>query len=273
MYLRPLSEGFGAEIEGLDLRNLTDFDWHWIEEAWVKYSILVFHEQQLSCSQLLHFSEKFGRPLPYAYGRQLADYPEISVVEKRPEDRGNFGGAWHSDSPYLEAPPIATCLMAVSVPSKGGNTVFSNQYAAYDNLPEAMKVFVDGATGVFSKTFRSDLAKEYSSLLRQFVDGLSPRSAESIHPLVVVHPSSGRKALYVSWSHTREICGLSHIESRRILDELCRESERVEHRCEVIWKERSVAIWDNRCTLHLARNDYPGFHRVMHRVTIGAHVQ
>lgn len=266
----PVSGSLGAEIRGVDLAApLSETVVGDIRAAFAEHLVLFFHGQSLEPQHQVAFGEHFGPIGIYPFAESLADHPEVIAIIKEKDQTTNFGGTWHSDTTYLETPPAATLLYAKEVPPHGGDTLFANMYLAYESLSAGMRRLLDGLTGI------SSAEKDNAFLRGDHLDsgGMRSTSAEqrgyvAEHPVVRTHPITGRKALYVNSAHTVGFKGMTAQESAPILgyllDHLCRE----EFTCRFRWEEGSLAVWDNRCSQHYPLNDYHGFRRVMHRVTI-----
>jgi taurine dioxygenase len=196
----------------------------------------------------------------------LDDFPEIIAVTKLPHETVNFGGIWHSDTVYLERPPMATMLIAREVPPFGGDTMWANMYAAYETLSPGMQRLLDRLTSVNSSAL-ADVSKTREDRIRDSGNG-GDREFLSEHPVVRTHPETGRKALYVNVAHTQRFVDMTEEESRPLLQFLFEHSIRPEHTCRFQWRVGSVALWDNRCTMHNPINDYHGHTRRMHRISL-----
>lgn len=269
----PISGTMGAEISGADLSGKLDnstFDE--IHRAFLEYQLLVFHGQKLTTGQNVAFARRFGPLEAYPFVEGLVDQPEIFEIRKEPDEERNFGGAWHTDMSFDPTPPIATMLYAKSVPSRGGDTMLTNLYTAYEALSDTMKHMIGGLRAEYSAALRyrregrAGLMKSTRFKIAN-VDRADDMRAE--HPIVRTHPETGRKALYLSGSHTTRIIGMTDAESAALLDFLKRHVVEPDFTCRARYGVGTVAMWDNRCTQHRALNDYPGQQRVMHRLTIG----
>jgi len=268
----PVAGAIGAEISGIDLsQELPDDSVTAIRQALLDHLVVFFRDQELTPRQIMSFARRFGAPVTYPFVKGLDDFPEITPILKREGDRSNFGGLWHSDTTYQQVPPMGTILYGIEIPPYGGDTEFANQYLAYETLSEPLRRFLDGllavhvsGKGITQKT-RSEAMKRASSNMKG--DELTSR-----HPAVRTHPETGRKALYVNGAHTLHFDGMSEEESAPILDFLFRHQVKAEFTCRFRWSKGSVAFWDNRCTQHNPINDYHGFRRLMHRVTLAGTV-
>lgn len=270
----PLAGALGAEIGGVNLVTLED-DAVWAEvlRAFVEHSVLVFRDQPIEPADLMRIGSRFGPPSYYPFVTGMKDFPYIFEIVKEPSEKVNFGGAWHSDSSYLVEPPLGTVLYAVETPSHGGDTLFTSTYLAYDALSEGMKKIVGSLTGVFSAELkygggRTKMHQSIGAMKIHDTDKAAEVGAE--HPIVRTHPDSGRKALYLSRSHTVHFEGMTEEESRPLMDYLIAHQVRPEFTCRVRWSPGTLTVWDNRCTQHNAVNDYHGQRRRMRRLTVGS---
>jgi len=268
--VRPLAGALGAEIFGVDLRREIDRDTvAEIHRAHLEYLVIFFRDQRISDDDLARFGRCFGELAPLPPHRQFpGKFPELLVIDKKPSDKMVFGWEWHSDTTHLEVPSLGSVLLGKIVPPVGGDTLFANQYMAYDTLSERMKQTLAKLRA------RHTNGRILMSLER---DGVLPQgepetqkhaTAHAVHPVVRTHPETGRKALFVNEMHTERFEDMSFEESQPLLQFLYRHSTRPEFTCRFRWQEGSIAFWDNRCCQHLALNDYPGQRRLMHRVQI-----
>jgi len=258
--VHPIAGAIGAEIQGVDLAE--PLEGEVVEEirlAFLDHLAIFFANQELTPHQQLAFAQQFGQTMEYLLIEGLPECPQITPVVKLEHERMNFGGIWHSDTTYLERPPMASILYAVEIPPYGGDTLFANQYMAYETLSEGLKKTLDGLVSINT-----------SSKAHAFLGEASPEQEVIVgaHPVVRTHPETGRKALYVNINHTKHFQGWTASESRPLLDYLFEHQVRPEFTCRFRWQRGSLAFWDNRCTQHNPVNDYHGFKRIMHRVTL-----
>jgi taurine dioxygenase len=273
MIIEPLAGALGAEIRGISLKTLDDQGWKAVERAFLQYSVLAFRDQALEPADLMRVGARFGEPCFYPFVTGLEDYPYIFEVVKEESETVNFGGNWHSDTTYLRQPPLGTLLYALETPARGGDTLFTSTYAAYDALSEGMRVLLDRLVGVNSASLKytGGRRKIHSTIGGMKVhDTETAEEYEAEHPAVRTHPDTGRKALYVSRSHTIRFKDMSEEESRPLIEFLQAHQTRPEFTCRVRWWPGTLTIWDNRCTQHSAVNDYHGQRRRMRRLTFGA---
>jgi taurine dioxygenase len=201
----------------------------------------------------------------------MPEQPEVVAVVKKEDEKVNFGGLWHTDTSYLERPPMGSVLYAVEVPKIGGDTLWNNMYMAYDALSPTLQNMLTGLRGINSAE-KPDAAVGRTHRIAE-----APKDAQAIvttasHPIVRTHPETGRKALYCAAAHTMHIDGMTVEESRPLLQYLYSVQQREEFGCRIHWKRGMVAFWDNRCAQHNALNDYHGYRREMHRVTLEGEV-
>ena len=215
---------------------------------------------------MLAVARRFGEPIEYPFLQGVDGFPEITPVVKLEDERVNFGGLWHSDTAYLEAPPMGTMLLAREVPPYGGDTLFANMYLAYETLSPGMRRLLDGLVAVNSSA-KADVTKTREDRLRDGARADARTEYTAAHPVVRTHPETGRKALYVNCGHTVRFEGMTEAESAPLLDFLFAQQVRPEFTCRFRWEVGSIALWDNRCAQHNPINDYDGFRRVMHRLT------
>jgi len=267
-----VSPAIGAEIRGVDLsQHLDAAIVAEIRDVLLEHLVVFFRGQVLTPPQQVAFAHRFGGLSYYPFVTGLDQYPEVVEVRKEPEETTNFGGLWHTDTSYLEIPPLGSILYALEVPPIGGDTLFANMYMAYDALSDAMKNMLDGLYGVNSAE-RPSAASTRVDRIRDNPKEANTLVTTAIHPLVRTHPETGRKALYCSDAHTMHIDGMTVEESRPLLQYLYKVQQRPEFTCRFQWAAGSLAFWDNRAAQHNALNDYQGHRRVMHRITLAGDV-
>ena len=264
--VRPLAGALGAEILGVNIaRPLAGEVIAEMRQALLDHLVIFLRNQRLTPPEQLAFAQRFGEPMQYPQLKGLADCPLITPVIKLEHERANFGGVWHSDTTYLERPPMASMLYALEIPPCGGDTLFANQYLAYDALSGRLQQALAGLVGVNTST-KAEVSRTREDRLRDA--GAELKALAAAHPVVRTHPETGRKALYVNVAHTTQFKDFTGEESAPLLEYLFRHQVRPEFTCRFRWEPGSLAFWDNRCTQHNPVNDYHGFRRVMHRVTL-----
>ena len=270
--VRPLSASVGAEIFGVDLaQELSQETFAEIHQAFLDHLAVFFRDQDLTVDQQISFARRFG-PLavdPFIAGP--GDRPELMIVAREKHERRAFGENWHSDNSYLEKPPLGSFLYAVEVPPTGGDTLFASQYRAYDTLSPGLQARLEKLRAVhtphgYHRAIAAGQFDDGAMKLRD--DDLMEQTLTSraIHPVVRTHPQTQRKALYVNRSYTTQFLDWTEAESRPLLDFLIDHAVKPEFSCRFRWQPGSLALWDNRCVMHLAINDIHGFRRIMHRV-------
>lgn len=271
----PVSGALGAEVRGVDLaREIDEAALAAIRRAMAEHLVLFFRGQALTPERQVALTARLGPVLRVPFIAPLPDHPEVVAVLKEAHERGigTFGGTWHSDFSFLEAPPSATLLFAVEVPTRGGDTLWANGYTAYEALTPAMREMLDrlGAVhaGLPYGTKAPPPADMALSASIKIARGDPTADAETVHPVVRRHPETGRRALFVNPVYTLRFDGMSEAESRPLLDFLYAHMTRPEFTCRFRWDAGALALWDNRCTLHLAINDYDGARRLLHRTTV-----
>ena len=264
--VRPIAGALGAEIDGVDIAQSLDGEViSEIRHAFLDHLVIFFREQKLSPQEQLAFAKRFGEPMEYPQLKGLPDCPLVTPVIKLEHEELNFGGVWHSDTTYLECPPMASMLYAVEIPPYGGDTLFANQYLAYETLSQGLKKTLDGLVAINSSA-KAEVSKTREDRLRDAGTELKVLAGE--HPVVRTHPETKRKALYVNVAHTTQFKDWTERESAPLLAYLFEHQVQPEFTCRFRWERGSVAFWDNRCAQHNPVNDYHGFRRVMHRVTL-----
>ena len=275
MEVRPIAGALGAEIDGVNLKDRDDsLMWGELRRAFLEYHVIAVRGQDLSPADLMRVGGKFGEPCYYPFAKGMEGYPYITEVIKEQHEKENFGNDWHTDTMYLDKPPRATLLYALETPAKGGDTLYVNTAAAYDALSDGMKKMIGGLIGVNSGGLKhkrgGPRAAHHSRIQTMAVRNADQADGyESKHPIVRTHPETGRKALYVSSLHTIRFDGMTEEESKPIIDWLDHHCIEAEFSCRVRWEPGQLTLWDNRCTLHNAINDYHGYRRQMRRLTVG----
>ncbi len=275
MRFNPLTGHTGAEVDRIDLAKLApDGDQaHALRDGLDRFGVLVFRAQDVDLAAQKRLTEVFGPILRVPYITPSPEDPDvIAVLKEADEVRVSiFGGDWHSDFSFLEKPPGGSVLVARDLPPYGGDTLWANQIAAWETLPDDLRGKVEGRAAIHvgapygvAHAPPPDLRVSRSVKMTR---GDPAADREIPHPIAREQISTGRKALFVNPIYTTRIEGHSHGESADILDRLYRHATRPEFICRLRWSPGTVAIWDNRTTLHYAINDYDGHRRLLHRTT------
>ncbi len=265
--VRRLSGAIGAEVLGVELAEAGDNVIAEIRKVWLDHGVIFFRDQELPPAEFLAVAKKFGEVVEYPFVKGIEGFPEIIPVVKLEHETKNFGGIWHSDTAYLDKPPMGTMLIAREVPPYGGDTLFASGTLAYDTLSDGMKRMLEGLIAV-NHSAKADVTRTREDRVRDGGKTEAKKEYVSEHPVVRTHPETGRKALYVNVGHTVRFKDMTEEESAPLLDYLFHHQIRPEFTCRFSWRAGSMALWDNRCVLHNPVNDYHGYRRVMHRITL-----
>ena len=268
--VKPQSASLGAVIDGVDLaQDLSDSTLEELKSVFGSYSVIFFRNQDLTPQQHIDLAERWGSININRFFKPLEGYPKIAQVIKEADQKENIGGAWHTDHSYDEIPAMGSMLYARKVPQVGGDTLFSSMYLAYEALSDSMKEMLSGLKAWHSSRHAFGYGSAESE---HYEDGrlANPDLAtqDALHPVVITHPITGRKALYVNTRFTIRFDGWTVEESKPLLDFLYAHGARQEFTCRFQWEPGSIAFWDNRATWHYAINDYHGEQRIMHRITL-----
>jgi len=261
--VRRLSPGIGAEIRGADLsKPLERITFEEIRRAFLAHKVVFFRGQDITTEQHVAFARLFGELEIHPFAKNKPGHPEVMAIQHGPENRGREN-TWHSDVTWRQAPSLGSVLRAIEVPEVGGDTLFADMQAAYLGLGDAMQRLLGGLTAIhdFAGVFGRGLAPAALAEMRA-------KYPPAEHPVVRTHPETGRKGLYVNAAFTTGIKGMTHAESRGLLELLYRQAAIPEYQCRFRWDHHAIAFWDNRACQHYAVSDYWPKVRHMERVTI-----
>ena len=262
-----LAGSIGAEIIGADVKN--EHHWPIIRKAFIDFSVISIREQNITPDDHLTFAKRWGEINVNRFFNSLESYPNIAIVLKEADQTAAIGEDWHTDHSYDTKPAMCSILHAIDLPPYGGDTCFSSQYAAYDALSNKMKNMLDGqyawhsSRHAFGETAKSDAQHKTGNF-----KNANKATQDALHPVVITHPLSGKKALYVNPDFTTHLEGFKPSESKAILSFLYSHCQNADFQCRIKWKKGDVTMWDNRATWHKAINDYQGYRRYMHRITV-----
>ena len=270
--LRPLGEALGREAVGIDLSQLDDDTFAWIEQAFAEHPVLVFRDQTLGATDIAAFGRRFGVPRKHALVKyRHPDHEEVSWLTNVEEDGGiDWYGVkratdWHTDSTYEEVLPLLAMLHALEIPATKGGTMFADMRAAYDALPEAMKARLATLTGLHGRS--SGPAGE--RLYGDFKGVTEKRYTELPRPAVVPHPVTGRPILFVNPMHVHGFVGMEREAAWELIEELAEHATQDRFVYYHDWRVGDLLIWDERATMHRGAGDYrPDEHRVMLRTIV-----
>ncbi len=254
----------GAEILGVDLRALTDGEFESIREAFIDHSVIFFRDQDLTPDDHIAFAHRWGDININRFFTPVDTHPQIAEVRKEPDQAVNIGGEWHTDHSYDQIPALGSILYAREVPPVGGDTLFAGQYAAFDALSDGMK---DTLLNLWADHSSRHVFGQIAADNDRFHNA-DAATQDSVHPVVIEHPLSGRPALYVNPDFTVRIHGWTNDESQSLLQWLYQHCTRPDFITRFSWRAGSMAMWDNRAVQHFAVNDYAGHRRLMHRITL-----
>ncbi len=264
----PLSSTLGARIDGIDLsRPLTDEEIAAIRRALLRYEVLFFDDQTVTPAELRDFAARFGELHVHPIRPHIADVPEVALLQDQwaIDDSGN----WRADVTFIDTPPMACMLYAQDAPAAGGDTIWASTRAAYDSLSQPLKNFLSPliASHDFERSYTEERFQRMDLGAEQFAWARRDHPPTT-HPVVRTHPETGLNSLFVNPAFTTRILGLSHTESRKLLELIFEQIQQPQFLVRRQWKRKTVAFWDNRVTQHYTVADYPANERVMYRVTI-----
>lgn len=268
--VRPIAGTIGAEIHNVDVsQKLDDRTIGDIRKALLDHCVIFFRDQKLDAEQHKAFTHRFGKIFIHPNYKGTQADPEIVWITREPGDKKIVGEDWHADTTMMPEPPMGAILHAIEVPPYGGDTLFANQYQAYETLSEGMKRMLSGLRAVHSdRKVAGPAANKNAFRATKVREDSDWRETVSTHPVVVTHPETGRKLLYLNHSYTVGFEGMTEDESRPLLGYLLDHGHRPEFTCRFRWEAGSIAFWDNRTCKHLAIHDAGPFRRVMRRTQI-----
>ena len=269
--VRPIATALGAEIFGVDLAaELSDQTIAEIRSALLDHCVIFFRDQEIDVAQHKRLAKRFGEIFVHPNFNTGDHDPEVVTIVRKPGDTRIVGEDWHTDTTMMAAPPMGALLYALEVPPYGGDTMFANQYLAYDRLSDGMKEMLARLKCVHTDRMvagpNSPVAKAKRSTNVRLDDDW--RETRNCHPVVRTHPETGRKCLFVNHSYSVGFDGMSEEESKPLLDWLMEWGHRPEFTCRFRWRKGSLAFWDNRCVKHLALHDVFDHERIMRRIQI-----
>jgi taurine dioxygenase len=268
MKLTPLAPKCGVEISEISIRDCSDSHFEGIKEAIYEHGVAIFRNQEFTPEDHIRFGRRWGGIDVNNYFPLKDDFEEIAVVKKEAHEKTNIGGAWHTDHSYDQIPAMGSVLVARELPPVGGDTEWAHMGAAYDQLNDDLKAQVEGLEAFHT----ADHVYKENGIYAQTDIGKNLRGRDlttgAVHPVVIRHPNTKRKLLYVNAAFTINFVGKTRDESLPLLEKLYASAVTKENSCRLQWRPGTVAIWDNRTTWHNALNDYQGFRREMHRITL-----
>ena len=267
--IKPTTGNVGVEIHGVDLsKKVPDSLFNEIRGAFIDNGLIFFRDQNLTPEEHIRFAKQWGKININRFFAKVDGYDQVAEVLKEPDQKGNIGGEWHTDHSYDQIPALGSILLAKEIPSSGGDTLFACMYKAYENLSDGMKGTLEGLNAVHSSRHIFGEGSDYSKSSKGRIGNSELATQDAIHPVIITHPESKKKALYVNRAFTLRFEGWTNEESKPLLNYLYDHAAGKNNTTRFKWSPGSIAFWDNRCTWHNALNDYHGERRLMHRITI-----
>jgi taurine dioxygenase len=270
MEIIPIAKSLGAEVIGAQLVKMDAKTYSSIEEAFSRYLVLCFREQQLDPGDLVNLARKFGGVGETPYLSGLEDYPDVVPIIKEANEKSQhtFGSGWHTDFTFQKKPPARTLLYALDVPPKGGDTLFANLQDAYDSLSTGMQESLSRLQALHSavRSYGPDASLK-NHLENMIITNEKEEPGFESHPVIRKHPVTGKPSLWINPTYTMRFEGMTDQESQPLLDYLNNLITEERFTCRVNWRKNSLVMWDNRCTQHSASSDYAGHRREMWRIT------
>ncbi len=268
MRISKASDAVGARVENVDIKQLSDRDFDDIRSAFFEHGALFFHDQQQAPEDHIAFAKRWGAIDINRFFAAVPGYPEIAQVLKEADQELNVGGGWHTDHSYDEAPAMGSILYALEIPPEGGDTLFAGMSAAYEALSDDMKERIADLKALHGNAHIFGEDSAYQKAMSGRYNNPEEAGQEAIHPIVLTHPDSGAKGLYVNPGFTLKIMDMEEAESEALLAELYAHIEQPRFHYRHKWSKGALAMWDNRATWHYALNDYQGHRRYLHRITM-----
>lgn len=269
--ITPITGAIGAEITGIDLKSMTSEEVEALEEAFLEYLVVCVRDQDLDAQSLLNLTQQLGGVGETIYITGLPDYPDVVPVIKEASEKSpvSFGAGWHTDFTFQRYPPSRTLLYGVDVPPVGGDTLYCNLYRAYELLSPGLAAALENMTSIHSAVRSYGPKATLKDQMENMViinDDSEPEEME--HPVIRVHPATGKKALWVNPVYTIRFRDMTRAESKPLLDYLNALAINPSLTCRVSWRPGTLTMWDNRCTQHCATSDYADHRREMLRTTV-----
>ncbi|MEM6621641.1 MAG: TauD/TfdA family dioxygenase [Pseudomonadota bacterium] len=265
--IKPLTGALGADVLGADIRDPAQFDT--IFQAFTDHAVIAIRDQQITPDEQITFAERFGEINVNRFFAKVPGHDKVAMVLKEPDQKKAIGESWHTDHSYDMEPAMCSILHCIETPEVGGDTVFASMYSVLDGLSEGLRTTLHGLSAWHSSrhVFGASRASSETAFTGR-VGNSDLATQDSLHPVIIRHPLSGRDALYVNPQFTTHVDGWTAAETKPLLDYLSVLATQPEHTCRVRYAPGTVVIWDNRATWHKATNDYQGHRRLMHRITV-----
>lgn len=265
--IKPLTTSIGAEIIGADVTAPNQFET--IYNAFRDHAVIVIRDQSITPEDQINFARRFNQININRFFAKVEGFDEIALVLKEPDQKKAIGEHWHTDHSYDTEPAMCSMLHAIETPAVGGDTIFASMYASFEALSDGLKDTLRGLNAWHSSRHIFGAARKDTEATKTGrLGNADAANQDSLHPVVIEHPTSGREALYINPQFTTHFDGWTAAESKPLIDYLERHCTKPEFTCRVRWQPGTITIWDNRATWHKAVNDYHGHRRLMHRITI-----
>ena len=264
----PASEAVGTFVSGVDLRALTDSEFGAIQQKFFETGVLFFRDQEMAPEDHIAFAERWADIDINRFFTAHQHHPQIALVLKEPDQTTNIGGGWHTDHSYDQIPAMGSILRAVDLPKTGGDTLFAGMAAAYEALDKATKSEIEGLKATHSSRHIFGAESDYAKEVGDRYGNAEAATQDAVHPIVLPHPETGRKGLYVNAAFTTGVVGMEEEAGKALLQKIYAHCLQPQFHYRFNWKPGSIAMWDNRSTWHWAMNDYHGMRREMHRITL-----
>lgn len=265
----PTNGALGAEIQGLDLSEpLAPETAGELTRALGEHGVILFRDQKLTPGQHIAFARNFGPININRFFKAIEGHAEVAEVRKEPDQAKNIGGNWHTDHSYDQIPALGSILLAREVPPRGGDTLFACMGQAYETLSAGLRQTLEGLRAVHSSRHVFGAKATYAKETAGRIGNAELATQDAVHPVVIRHPISGRKTLYINPAFTTHFEGWTEAESKPLMEAIYAHARRPDFQTRFQWHEGSIAFWDNRATWHYATNDYQGERRLMHRITV-----
>ncbi len=264
----PAAKTVGTCVSGVNLKRLTQDEFEAIEQKFYETGALFFRDQEMTPPDQIAFAQRWAEIDINRFFTAHKDHPEIALVIKEPDQTTNIGGGWHTDHSYDQVPAMGSILRAIDLPATGGDTLFAGMAAAYDALDEDMQAKISDLKATHSSRHIFGAGAAEAKAVGERFNNADAATQDAVHPVVLAHPVTGRKGLYVNAAFTTGIVGVEEAEARELLQSLYAHCLQPAFHYRFTWQPGSIAMWDNRSTWHWALNDYQGMRREMHRITL-----
>lgn len=268
MQISKASDAVGAIVESVDIPKLSDDQFAEIRAAFFEHGALFFRDQKLTPEDHITFAERWNEIDINRFFTPVENHPQIAKVLKEPDQKVNIGGGWHTDHSYDKVPAMGSILYALEIPPTGGDTLFAGMHTAYEALDDDMKARIADLKALHGNAHIFGTKSEYRKEVGERYGNAENAGQEAIHPVILEHPETGAKGLYVNPGFTLSIVDMEEAESTALLKSLYAHIMQPKFHYRHKWEEGMVAMWDNRSTWHYALNDYQGQRRYLNRITV-----